>query len=84
VAVSGMSAVDVKHILFGYMEAYKRLYNRYPRNIEAILGDWVIIGGARMHITEVEHLTARLRDEYSHTTNQKRTLVNRLIAFFKR
>lgn len=78
-----MSETSTQQILFGYMQAYKKLYNRYPRTIETIKGDWVVIGGAQMHVREVEQLTTRLLEEYRQANEQKRNVVERLIRWFK-
>lgn len=66
-----------------YAEAYEKLYNRRPRDLRAVDENWVIVNGARMQVTELEILTEQLRIEHNQSLNNRRSLVGRLIKWFK-
>lgn len=69
--------------MLGYADAYQKLYKRMPKDLRALDGNWVIVNGARIHVSELEFLTNRLQQEYTRAQEQKRSLVNRLIGWFK-
>lgn len=75
--------VPVETALARYAEAYQRLYQRTPRDLRAIDERWVIVNGARMGLTELDYLTRRLHEEYEKTLAEKRSIVNRLLKWFK-
>jgi len=70
-------------VMHRYSEAYEKLYNRRPRDLRAVDDDWVIVNGARMRLTELEHLTNQLQMEYKQTIDNKKSVVSRLIKWFK-
>ena len=70
-------------VMYRYAEAYQKLYNRRPRDLRAVDDDWVIVNGARMRLTELEHLTNQLQMEYKQTVDNRRNVVSRLIKWFK-
>lgn len=74
---------STNHVMYRYAEAYQKLYNRRPRDLRAVDDDWVIVNGARMRLTELEHLTNQLQMEYKQTEDNKRHVVARLIKWFK-
>jgi hypothetical protein len=76
-------AQSPEHAMHNYAEAYEKLYNRRPRDLRAIDGNWVIVNGARIRVTELEHLTQQLLSEYKQTVGQRRSIVKRLITWFK-
>jgi hypothetical protein len=78
-----MQAVNAEQAMYQYSEAYQRLYKRTPRDIRALDHEWVVVNGARMRAMELEYLTQQLEREYMQSVNQKRSLVNRLLNFFK-
>lgn len=69
--------------LMRYSEAYQRLYNRKPKDLRTLEQGWVIVNGARMRVTELEYLTAQLQTEYRQGLEQQRSIVHRLLKFFK-
>ncbi|NDJ62576.1 MAG: hypothetical protein GYB67_15720 [Chloroflexi bacterium] len=75
--------ISAEQAVFSYAEAYRKLYNRTPRDLRAVDNDWVIVNGARMRVTELEYLTQQLQQEYRQGIEQKRNLVTRLINWFK-
>jgi hypothetical protein len=72
-----------EHVMHSYAEAYEKLYNRRPRDLRAVDNNWVIVNGARMRINELEILTKQLQMEYSQSIGSKRSIVGRLINWFK-
>jgi hypothetical protein len=66
-----------------YAEAYNRLYKRAPKDLRAIENGWVIVNGARMRVSELEHLTRQLQSEYERAMAQRKNIVNRLLGWFK-
>lgn len=76
-------AYNSEHVMRNYAEAYEKLYNRRPRDLRAVDGNWVIVNGARMRINELEILTQQLQMEYRQSISNKKSLVSRLIKWFK-
>lgn len=72
-----------EQVLLHYTNAYQKLYNRNPKDLRVIDNEWVIINGARMRVSELEHLTLQLENEYSQTIEEKRSVVMRLLRWFK-
>jgi hypothetical protein len=69
--------------LMNYSEAYQLLYSRKPKDLRALENGWVIVNGARMRVSELEYLTNQLQREYEQGREQKRSIVNRLLKWFK-
>jgi hypothetical protein len=71
-------------VMLLYSEAYQKLYNRRPRDLRALDGGWVIVNGARMRVSELEHLTLQLQREYNQgAVEQRRSVVMKLLKWFK-
>jgi len=70
-------------VLSHYSEAYQKLYNRRPKELRPLENGWVQVNGARMRLTELEYLTIQLQREYNQDHEQKRSVVNRLLKWFK-
>lgn len=75
--------ISPEKALLRYAEAYQRLYNRRPKDLRTLENGWVIVNGARMRVMELEYLTAQLQTEYRHGLEQRRSVVQRLLKFFK-
>lgn len=75
------SAAD--RVLIHYSEAYQKLYNRSPRELRPLENGWVLVNGARMRLTELEYLTVQLQREYNQGNDERRTVVKRLLNWFK-
>ncbi|PJF29416.1 MAG: hypothetical protein CUN52_08510 [Phototrophicales bacterium] len=69
-------------IVSSYTEAYQRLYNRKPKDLE-MDGDWVTVNGAKMKLADLQYLTEQLREEYDKGIGEKKNVVNRLLKWFK-
>ncbi|HEX2906515.1 MAG TPA: hypothetical protein VHO69_06615 [Phototrophicaceae bacterium] len=69
--------------LVRYSEAYQLLYNRKPKDLRPLENGWVVVNGARMRVTELEYLTTQLQHEYRQGLDQRRTVVQRLLKWFK-
>ncbi|MCL4246920.1 MAG: hypothetical protein KJ065_02085 [Anaerolineae bacterium] len=78
-----MNVINAEQAMFDYAEAYERLYNRPPRDLHALDHEWVIVNGARMRANELEYLTRQLQLEYSQGVAHRRSIVNRLLKWFK-
>lgn len=72
-----------QQILSRYAEAYQMLYNRQPRDMRLLENGWVSVNGARMQAAELQFLTEQLKKEYDHHMAQKRSVVKRLLRWFK-
>jgi hypothetical protein len=77
--------MDVPHdkVIAHYADAYQKLYNRQPRDIQDLDNGWVIVNGARMRISELEHLTRQLQQEINQDLLKRRNVVTRLLKWFK-
>ncbi len=69
-------------IVSSYTEAYQKLYNRVPKDLE-MDGEWVVVNGARMKLADLQYLTEQLREEYNKGVGEKKNVVNRLLKWFK-
>ncbi|HRF94778.1 MAG TPA: hypothetical protein PLZ51_06285 [Aggregatilineales bacterium] len=69
-------------IVSSYTEAYQRLYNRIPKDLQWD-DDWVLVNGARMKLADLQYLTEQLREEYDKGIGEKKNVVNRLLKWFK-
>lgn len=78
-----MSVSTTEKIVAHYAEAYQKLYNRAPKDLRMIDGDWVIVNGARMRVRELEYLTEQLHKEYNQGKEDKKNVVLRLLKWFK-
>lgn len=79
-----MEAASEQRVLSHYTEAYQKLYNRRPRELRPLENGWVLVNGARMRLTELEYLTIQLQREYNQeNVEQRRSVVNRLLKWFK-
>jgi predicted patatin/cPLA2 family phospholipase len=72
-----------QQIVEHYTDAYQKLYNREPRDIRMVDSEWIIVNGARMRVNELESLTHQLRAEYQQGREEKRSVVQRLVKWFK-
>lgn len=70
-------------VLRNYAEAYRKLYNRNPKDLRTLDSEWVVVNGARIRISELEELTVRLRREYQESIADRRTMISRLVKWLK-
>jgi hypothetical protein len=75
--------VSSEKVMMHYADAYQKLYNRRPKDLRALENGWVMVNGARMRVTELEHLTVQLQREFSQGLDQKRSVVTRLLKWFQ-
>lgn len=77
--------MDAAHeqVIAHYSDAYQKLYNRRPRDIQNLDNGWVIVNGARMRITELEYLTRQLQEEINQDLLKRRNVVTRLLKWLK-
>lgn len=74
---------SAEKVLANYTDAYRKLYNRVPKQLELIDHEWVLVNGARMRVSELAYLTTQLLQEYQQSTADKRGVVMRLLKWFK-
>jgi hypothetical protein len=72
-----------EQVMIHYAEAYLKLYNRRPKELRPLENGWVLVNGARMRLTELEYLTIQLQREFNQGSEQRRSVVNRLLNWFK-
>jgi hypothetical protein len=72
-------------VISHYAEAYQQLYKRTPKDVRILGNGWVSVNGAKMRVSELEYLTVQLQQEYNQgrTLEQRRSIVNRLLKWFK-
>lgn len=70
-------------VIHKYTEAYRKLYRRFPRGLQAVDNEWVEISGVRMRLVELEYLTQQLQREYQQGLIERRSMVSRLVKWFK-
>jgi hypothetical protein len=75
--------VSSEKAMMHYADAYQKLYNRRPKDLRALENGWVMVNGARMRVTELEHLTVQLQREFSQGLDQRRSVVTRLLKWFQ-
>ena len=75
--------ITAEQAMHGYASAYQKLYKRLPRDLRALDGTWIVVNGARIQAAELQFLTVHLEQEYAQAQEQKRSLVNRMIRWFK-
>ncbi len=75
--------VNSEKAMLHYLEAYAQLYKRQPKDLRALDHEWVVVNGARMRVTELEYLTHQLQQEYKQGMAEKRSMVNRLLGWFR-
>ncbi|MDX1993511.1 MAG: hypothetical protein SF029_14065 [bacterium] len=78
-----MMGLYSEKVMNHYQEAYRKLYNRIPKDLRVIDNDWVIVNGARMRVSELEYLTKQLQQEYSQGLATKRGVVMKLLNWLK-
>ena len=78
-----VTQVSAERALLLYADAHRKLYKRLPRELRAIDHDWVIVNGARVQASELQYLTAHLLQAHNRHNVQKRSIVTRLIDWFK-
>ncbi|MBI1280264.1 MAG: hypothetical protein GC179_19215 [Anaerolineaceae bacterium] len=77
--------MDTGHdqVIAHYADAYQKLYNRQPRDLQNLDNGWVIVNGARMKVSELEYLTYQLQQEINQDLYKRRNVVTRLLKWLK-
>lgn len=75
--------MTAEKVMLHYTEAYQKLYKRTPKDLRALDNEWVVVNGARMRVSELEYLTKQLQQEYRQGLAQQRSIVSRLVNWFK-
>jgi hypothetical protein len=74
---------SVEGAISRYSDAYHKVYHRRPSQLHTVGKDWIIVNGARMQPSDLDFLTSQLLHEYQQTFQRRRTIVGRLIKWFK-
>jgi hypothetical protein len=75
--------IQTDRVISHYTSMYQKLYNREPREIRLLDDEWVIVNGARLRVIELISLTERMQQEYEQTIANKRSVVMKLLKWFK-
>ncbi len=74
--------VRVEKAMARYLDVYRLLYQRNPRELRDMGNSWVLVNGARMSVDELENLAAQLNREYQQVLANKRNIVKKLLNWF--
>lgn len=74
--------VRVEKAMARYLDVYRLLYQREPRELRDIGNSWVLVNGARMNVDELENLSTQLNREYQQVLANKRSIVKKLLNWF--
>ena len=66
-----------------YEQAYRKLYQREPRELRDLGAGWVLVNGARMQVNDLEKLTEQMQNEYRQIVAQKKSVIKRLMAWLR-
>lgn len=77
------SPLVAEQTVLQYVQAYERLYSRRPRDVRVLNQEWVIVNGAQIRVGELEHLTRQLVLEYNQSMAQRKSIVLKLLNFFR-
>lgn len=78
-----MMPSNVQHTVKRYYHLYKKLYDREPRGVRVIDSEFVIVNDTQIRISDLEMLTQQLEKEYQATRQQQRSVIKRLINWFR-
>lgn len=67
-----------------YLDVYRLLYQREPRELRDMGNSWVLVNGARMSVDELENLSEQLSREYQQVLSNKRSIVKKLLNWFSK
>lgn len=74
----------VEKAMARYLDVYRSLYQRTPRELRDLGNEWVLVNGARMRVEELEHLADELNREYQQILANKRNIVKKLLNWFSK
>ncbi len=78
-----MTPLIAENAVLQYVQAHERLYGRRPKDIRVLNPDWVLVNGAQIRVGELDHLTRQLILEYNQSMTQRKSLVLKLLNFFR-
>ena len=79
-----MNATQPQQSLTHFQQAYQQLYKKSPRDLIMLENDWVLVNGARIHVTQLDYMTQQLQTEYRQQLLQRRSVVNKLIGWLNK
>lgn len=74
---------SVENAISRYSDAYHQVYRRRPSQLHTIGNNLIVVNGARMQPSELDFLTSQLLHEHEQIFQRRRTIVGRLIKWFK-
>ncbi len=75
--------MDAQTAMKRYQQAYRKLYQRDPRELRDLGAGWVLVNGARMQVNELDRLTDQMQSEYRQLAAQKRNVIERLLSWLR-
>ena len=75
--------MDAQSAMKHYQQAYRKLYQRDPRELRDLGTGWVLVNGARMQVNELDRLTDQMQSEYRQIAAQKRNVIERLLSWLR-
>jgi len=75
--------MDAQSAMKRYQQAYRKLYQRDPRELRDLGTGWVLVNGARMQVNELDRLTDQMQSEYRQIVAQKRNVIERLLSWLR-
>ncbi len=76
--------IRVEKAMARYLDVYRLLYQREPRELRDMGNSWVLVNGARMSVDELENLSDQLNREYQQVLSNKRSIVKKLLNWFSK
>ena len=67
-----------------YIDLYKKLYNREPKGLRQVNGDFVVVNEMQIRMKDLELLTRQLEKEYKSQQEKKRSNILRLVNWLRR
>jgi hypothetical protein len=74
---------SLRVVIQNYVEIYRKLYQRTPTDLKILDRNWVIVNGVRLRLSDLEDVTHHMRQEYEQATARKRSIILRLLDWFK-
>ena len=74
----------VEKAMARYLDVYRALYQRSPKELRDLGNNWVLVNGARMSVEELENLADELNREYQQVLTNKRSIVKKLLNWFSK
>lgn len=77
---------DIQKTITRYIQLYEALYDRQPKDVRVIDGEFILINNTQIRLADLKQLTQQLQHEYDakrRQQRQQRSTIQRLINFFR-